>query len=337
MNSYRCLINQRYSLKDFSIVPLRHKDRYDIMKWRNEQIYHLRQRKPLTKKDQDDYFETVVQSLFKQETPSQILFSFLHNDRCIGYGGLVHINWIDKNSEISFVMNTDLEKNHFQSHWVTFLGLLGKVAFQELNLHKIYTYAFDLRPHLYTAVESAGFVKEAVLKQHCRFNDKYIDVIIHSKWKQKENTFLRRATKADTALYFEWVNDESVRANAIQSKLISWESHVEWFKSKIETPEITKLFILELSNTPIGQIRFDLNEQKEWVISYSVSKRFRGQGHGKKIISMGLCELSEGSRVKAIVKPENTPSIKVFEGLGFIKDLGGASDGDYIVFKLTKK
>ncbi len=42
-------------------------------------------------------------------------------------------------------------------------------------------YAFDLRPHLYEAIEKAGFIRDAVLKEHCFFQGKYKDVIIHSK------------------------------------------------------------------------------------------------------------------------------------------------------------
>ena len=60
--------------------------------------------------------------------------------------------------------------------------MLKKVAFYDLGLHKIYTYAFDLRPHLYTALESNGFTREATLKEHCLFQGEYKDVVIHSIW-----------------------------------------------------------------------------------------------------------------------------------------------------------
>ncbi len=181
MNSYKALNKQFFSSGEFSIVPLRMEDRYAIMKWRNEQIYHLRQHKTLTKEDQNKYFETIVASLFKKEQPDQILFSYLENDKCVGYGGLVHINWIDKNAEISFIMNTELEDENFEFHWSSFLKLLEELAFVELQFHKLYVYAFDLRPHLYTALELNQYFKDAVLKEHCFFNDQFIDVVIHSK------------------------------------------------------------------------------------------------------------------------------------------------------------
>ena len=179
MPNYVCLHQQEYRVGDYSIVPLRYEDRFDIMKWRNEQIYHLRQARPLTEEDQQRYFDNVVAKLYDNPKPDQILFSYLEKGVCIGYGGLVHINWIDWNGEISFIMDTQLEAEHFQEHWSNWLSMLKKVAFDDLGLHKIYTYAFDLRPHLYTALETNGFIREATLKEHCLFQGEYKDVVFH--------------------------------------------------------------------------------------------------------------------------------------------------------------
>ena len=181
--NYSVLARQVFENKPYAIVPIRHSDRTVIMKWRNEQIYHLRQNKPLTPEDQNKYFDTVVAQGFSEKAPKQILFSYLKNEECIGYGGLVHINWIDKNAEISFIMDTSLEQNHFQHHWQSYLSLIEKVAFKELGFHKIYVYAFDLRPHLYLALETAGYFKDARLADHCFFNGEYKDVVIYSKIK----------------------------------------------------------------------------------------------------------------------------------------------------------
>ena len=179
--TYKAIQNQNQSDGVYSIVPLRSKDRYKIMKWRNEQLYHLRQDKLLTIEDQDNYFNTVIAKEFDREKPAQLLFSFLKNGICIGYGGLVHINYIDKNAEVSFIMDTDLEMEFFETNWLKFLNLLEKIAFEEINFHKIFTFAYDLRPYLYNVLLKAGFYEEAILIEHCLFNDKYINVIIHSK------------------------------------------------------------------------------------------------------------------------------------------------------------
>ena len=56
MRVYKALNQNIFSNAEFKIVPIRFEDRDDIMKWRNEQMYHLRQDKPLTQKFQDNYF-----------------------------------------------------------------------------------------------------------------------------------------------------------------------------------------------------------------------------------------------------------------------------------------
>ena len=178
---YKILSKNKFENGKFSIVPLRSSDRYKIMNWRNKQMYHLRQTKPLTKVEQDHYFDNIISKTFSQNYPDQILFSYLLRGECIGYGGLVHINWNDKNAELSFIMDTDLEKDFFSFHWQNFISKIEEVALRELKLHKIYVYAFDLRPHLYDALELSGFIKEAELKEHCNVNNEFKSVIIHSK------------------------------------------------------------------------------------------------------------------------------------------------------------
>jgi RimJ/RimL family protein N-acetyltransferase len=181
VRSYKFLNINSFEQGAFQLVPIRDEDKYIIMQMRNDQIYHLRQREPLTKQAQENYFSTVIAELFTQQTPNQILFSFLHNGECIGYGGLVHINWIDKYAEISFIIKPELEAEYFMVSWQNFLAMLEKIAFEQLKFHKMFTYAFDMRPHLYPAVESCGFYREATLKEHCLFDGKFIDVVIHSK------------------------------------------------------------------------------------------------------------------------------------------------------------
>ena len=181
MPNYRCLNQNTFKNGDYSLVPIRMEDRYHIMRWRNEQIYHLRQKEPLTESQQDQYFEEVVSKLFDQEQPDQILFSFLEGEQLIGYGGLVHINWEDKNAEVSFIMKTDIELDRFQEIWKSYLSLLEELVFDVLSLRKVYTYAFDLRPYLYKVLEDFGFTKEAEFRDHVFHNGKFINVIIHSK------------------------------------------------------------------------------------------------------------------------------------------------------------
>ena len=313
---YKVLHKQQFSVGNFSIVPIRFDDRHVIMKWRNEQLYHLRQQKPLTVEDQDTYFNTVVSKLFDQEQPNQILFSFLENGICIGYGGLVHINWIDQNAEISFIMNTVLEKERFHEIWSAYLGLIEQVSFQVLKLHKIYTYAFDLRPHLYLVLESSGFQKEAVLKDHCFFENKFKNVVIHAKYKSQ--LVLRKAALCDVNITFEWASNDVVRKYALTNNKIEKEGHHLWFNSKVNDPNVY-YYLAMVTQQPVGSIRFDLVEN-EAVISYLIDPKFHGNGFGKKIVALGIEHFRldyQPFPIIGIVKNENKPSLKIFRDLNF--------------------
>ena len=55
------------------------------------------------------------------------------------------------------------------------------VPFKDMNFSKLYVYAFDLRPHLYSALEAISYFLDARLKDHCFFNNEFKDVVIYSK------------------------------------------------------------------------------------------------------------------------------------------------------------
>ena len=181
MSKYIALKKQVVVLGKYSIVPIRLEDRHLIMEWRNQQMYHLRQEKPLTKEMQDDYFTNVISKIFKQEQPEQILFSYIKDFECIGYGGLVHINWSDKNAELSFIMKTELEEIEFELHWKNFLKMINDIATNDLCLIKTYTYAYDLRPKLSNALEDNCYKLEARLRKHKNIDNNFVDVLIHSR------------------------------------------------------------------------------------------------------------------------------------------------------------
>ncbi|AWG23039.1 hypothetical protein FFWV33_16660 [Flavobacterium faecale] len=314
---YKVLEKKIFSKGIFSLIPIRFEDRITIMHWRNEQIYHLRQNQPLTLENQESYFKNIVSKLFEQDQPNQILFSILENGECIGYGGLVHINWIDKNAEISFIMQTNLEQNRFDEIWSEYLNLVEKVAFSDLKLHKIFTYAFDLRPKLYSILSKSGYTEEARLKEHCLFNENYIDVLIHSKI--NHSLTLRLASLEDENITYDWASNKIVRQYAIQKEEIYFEDHKNWFSNKITAADCI-YFIAEVNNTPIGSIRFDINNIKEALLSFLLDPQFHGKGYGKIILEKGIEEvlkLKELYKIIGVVSIENIPSLKTFKSLEF--------------------
>jgi len=321
LTSYRVLTQQKFQSDNFSIVPISFEDRLKIMQWRNEQLYHLRQQKPLTVEDQENYFKNVVSKLFEQEQPNQILFSFLEDDVCIGYGGLVHINWTDRNAEISFIMDTALETERFDEIWKAYLNLIEQVAFTTLNLHKIYTYAFDLRPHLYDVLEACSFIKEASLKEHCFFRGKFLDIIYHSKINR--NMLFREAKEKDSLLFFEWANDASVRDNSYQSEPISIETHNIWFLNKLRDDDCFMTVFENHIGDPIGQVRIQRFDNEKAIIGISSDVKHRGKGYAFKMIQIASeVFLNENPQfcISAYIKLENLASQRAFEKAGYKLD-----------------
>lgn len=147
------------------------------------------------------------------------------------------------------------------------------------------------------------------------------------------NLQIRACRAEDIQLLFNWANDPKTRENAFSQDLIKWEDHVKWFNSKISSDRC-RIYILEFNSIPAGQIRFDKNEQEELIISYSIDEELRGKGLGRKIIELGLMEITGwGNSIKALVKKNNPASIRVFETLGFLKN----EDKDFIEFKIQMR
>jgi len=329
MNSYKSLKKQVFSDGEYSIVPIRMEDRFNIMKWRNEQMYHLRQNEVLTKEKQDHYFDSVVSQLFEQDKPGQILFSYLKGEECIGYGGLVHINWIDKHSEVSFIMATDFEEKLFKFHWLKFSELIEQVAFKELDFHKLFTYAFNIRPHLYPVLEEAGFKFEAELKEHCFFENEFISVMIHAKL---NDTKLRYASKKDIKSTMNWANNPEVRAFSYNKKTISEEEHIAWYYSKLDCTNC-EYYILEVNGKPAGSIRFDIEKSESAKINYLIDPNYTGKGLGTYILENGIKFLHKNrpsiKTAYGYVLKENIASIKIFKKLLYKKISDNGSELKY--------
>ena len=181
INRYVCLDKQSFKYKNYKISPIDFDHRFMIMRWRNDQIHHLRQNEILTEENQNNYFNNIVYKTFFEAEPKQILFSFYNDNNFVGYGGLVHIDWVNKTAEISFLSDSKLNKQKFTEFWKNFLILIEMVAFVSLNFNSIYTYAYDVRPSIYEIFESQGFKKTHVQSKVYNYEGKIYDAIIHTK------------------------------------------------------------------------------------------------------------------------------------------------------------
>lgn len=178
---YDFLSKIQYSYKNYHLLPLRKKDIQKIRKWRNENLSILRQQKILTKEEQNEYYDNVVTKTFFKKEPSQILFSFLNEDDCIGYGGFVHIDWKEKISEISFLIDTNRSSNKkiYENDFKAFYKIIKDIAFLEINFQKLITETYDIRPFHKKLLENSGFKLIHILKDRVQIENVSVDSLIH--------------------------------------------------------------------------------------------------------------------------------------------------------------
>lgn len=177
------------STDDILITPIRFADRIPIRKWRNEQTFHLRQQGLISEEHQDKYFKQVVFPLFQEEHPSQLLFSIYLNGSLVGYGGLVHFNWVDKYTELSFLTNTEIlenDHNEYKRIFSVFISTMKNVVFEHLKLNRIFTETYSLRTEHIKILESNGFLYEGTHRKKILINGKYYDSLFHSILKADE-------------------------------------------------------------------------------------------------------------------------------------------------------
>ena len=315
MNHYKALSQQSFESGSLRLVPIREEDKYLIMEWRNEQMFHLRQNKKLSRTDQKHYFKTVVRPLYSQEKPEQMLFSLLEEDACIGYGGLVHLDWNKLEGEVSFLMNTGLESNRFEELWSKFLKMLNVVAFDQIALARIFTFAYDLREHLYPPILENNFKLARRIPNVLRESNRSYDVLIHAKL--NTNYTFRDAVENDVEITYSWVNHPQTRKYSFSQEDISASSHRQWFLSRINQGGLYKIF--EYFSQPMGVFRLDLQDDKG-VLSYSIAPEHHGKGHGKRLLLLGIHESFSNTVIEELagyVSKENEASLHLFRSVGF--------------------
>lgn len=179
---YKCLRSN--SLKDnlFEIKPILIDDIEQIRIWRNLQMQVLRQKKNISSAEQINYFNTTLLPSFSQQNPSQVIFSYFKDEVLIGYGGLVHISWEDKRSEMSFLLNPELVnvENIYEEYFTKFIDFMKEINFSILDFHKLFTETYSHRSFHISILEKAGFELEGILRDHIIIEKKYFNSLIHS-------------------------------------------------------------------------------------------------------------------------------------------------------------
>jgi UDP-2,4-diacetamido-2,4,6-trideoxy-beta-L-altropyranose hydrolase len=110
-----------------------------------------------------------------------------------------------------------------------------------------------------------------------------------------------------------------VRAVSFSTETFPYEEHVKWLETKLDDQNCW-FYIAENSNQDsVGQIRFEL-KGREAYISISLDRKFRGQGHGARVIELAaraLLASTDAKTIHAYIKKDNTASLAAFRKAGF--------------------
>lgn len=144
---------------------------------------------------------------------------------------------------------------------------------------------------------------------------------------------IRPVNLSDSSLLLKWRNHPDVRRWSRNVNEIGADAHENWFKSWIsKQPQNGFLFVIEILNTPVGMIRFDLKNDKSLEISILVEPSFQGKGIAKAAINASIGEIRvyfPEFTVTASIHKKNSPSIKLFKKLGFEES---GKSGDFLEF-----
>lgn len=133
----------------------------------------------------------------------------------------------------------------------------------------------------------------------------------------------RKSNYSDLNTTLKWAQSPQIRSFSFNQNPITFEEHKTWFYSKLENDNCA-YFIIESKKMPVGSIRFDI-VKGEAIISYLVDKDHQGKGLGQLILKKGVEELIKSpiyssmaiQKVMGFVIPENVPSVKAFQRLGY--------------------
>ena len=181
MKRYRCLKRQQLSVNGYVLSTLQDDHVEPVRQWRNAQIDILRQSRAITEQEQRKYFDHSVWNDLDALKPRQILFALRYEQMFIGYGGLVHIEWKDEHAEISFLLSPERlsSRESYRMDFSSFLSLLKEVAFSDLELHRLFTATYDIRPVHIKVLEQNGFVREGVIRRHKVIDGAPVDCVLH--------------------------------------------------------------------------------------------------------------------------------------------------------------
>lgn len=157
--SYKALAEEQWQFGGLLFRPLVFQDIEKIRRWRNSQTKYLRQQGPVSRLKQIIYFFSNVRKDMATKQPEKVLLGVVSREGLVGYCGLVHIDWMRNEAEVSFLLSdVNIGEDAYTEIMTSALLCLCKVA-RSLGLKwlKTETYVFPEREKHIATLESFGF------------------------------------------------------------------------------------------------------------------------------------------------------------------------------------
>ena len=166
-------------------------DLYSLMTWRNEHKDMFRQYRLLTMDDQRQWLQELRQdrnrmifAVYEEAEDREEGMVTMVTEHLIGYCGLYDIDWLHRKADLGIMVGY-----RGSGYGTLILNELHRIAFMELNLHRMQLEVFAFNPalHLYTR---AGY-REVGRWRHAHFhNGDWHEVILMdmlaSEWQPME-------------------------------------------------------------------------------------------------------------------------------------------------------
>lgn len=126
----------------------------------------------------------------------------------------------------------------------------------------------------------------------------------------------------DSQYIWQWRNDPVTRQMSIHTDEVPWDRHRAWYAQAAR--DLGKvLLIASHDGTPLGMVRFDLHGADEAEVSINVNPALRGQGLSRPLLAAACAWAFEHlplSQITARIKPNNLRSLRIFTGVGFVRE-----------------
>jgi UDP-2,4-diacetamido-2,4,6-trideoxy-beta-L-altropyranose hydrolase len=131
----------------------------------------------------------------------------------------------------------------------------------------------------------------------------------------------RTAEIADAEQLLKWRNEPAARLASFRSEEVQPAGHQSWL-AKTLANRLIDLWIVEVDDEPIGQVRFDFDSTSESAkISVSLALEHRKRGLGTALIEAACRKTfmnDDVEEIVALIKSDNQASLNAFRKAGFV-------------------